>query len=122
MIDTKTHHGKIRVERVGGLFAPRRSALLIGGHDQTRLIDAVEHQIQLVRSALARCGEDDIDVRGALCFPEVDGLPLLRKLSVRGIIIDGPKPVARLARRPGQLSSHAVDRIWRQLAHSFPQA
>jgi nuclease-like protein len=122
VIDTKTHHGKIHVDRVGGLFAPRRSVLLIGGRDQTRLIDAVEHQIELVRNALARSGEDDIDVRGALCFPSVDGLPLLGQLSVRGIIVDGPKPVATLARRPGRLGPEAVERIWRHLAHSFPQA
>jgi nuclease-like protein len=122
VIDTKTHRGKIHVGRVGGLFAPRRSVMLIGGRDQTRLIDAVEHQIELVRTALARSGEDDIDVCGALCLPEVDGLPLLGQLSMRGIIVDGPKPVAKLARRPGQLSSEAIERIWRHLAHSFPQA
>ncbi len=122
MIDTKTHHGKIRVERVGGLFSPRRSLLLIAGRDQSRLIDAVEHQIELVRAALARCGEDDIDVRGALCFAEADGLPWLGQLSVRGIIVDGSRSVAKLARRRGPLSSDAIDRIWRQLAQSFPQA
>ena len=39
VIDTNTHHGPIRVERVGGLFSPRRSVLLINGRDQTKLID-----------------------------------------------------------------------------------
>jgi hypothetical protein len=38
------------------------------------------------------------------------------------MIVDGPKPVAKLARRSGQLTPEAVDRVWRQLAHSFPQA
>lgn len=122
VIDTKTHHGKIRVERVGGLFTPRRSVLRIRGRDQTGLIDGVERQIDCVRAALAHFGEDGIDVRGALCFPDVDGLPMFARLKVRGVVIDGPKPVAKLARRPGQLDLDAVERLWRQLADSFPKA
>jgi hypothetical protein len=122
VIDTKTHRGKIHVDRVGGLFSARCSVLMIGGRDQTRLIDGVERQIDLVRTALRRVGEDQIDVRGALCFPHIDGLPTLARLSVRGIIIDGPKRVAKLARRPGPLHPKTIDRIWSSLGHSFPEA
>ncbi|HUZ69625.1 MAG TPA: nuclease-related domain-containing protein [Candidatus Saccharimonadales bacterium] len=122
VIDTKTHRGKIRVDRMGGLFCARRSVLTIGGRDQTRLIDRVECQVDLVRTALSRVGEDQIDVRGAFCFPHVDGLPILARLSVRGIIIDGPKRVAKLARRPGPLHPETIDRIWSNLGHSFSEA
>ena len=101
VIDTKTHRGKVRVERVGGLFAPRRSLLLIAGRDRTQLIDGVERQIELVRAALAGVGVQSIDVRGALCFPNVQGLPVLAELSVRGVLVSGPRPVAKLARRAG---------------------
>jgi hypothetical protein len=92
------------------------------GRDQTGLIDGVDRQIDYVRAAIARFGEDGIDVRGALCFPDVDGLPLFGQLKVRGVVIDGPKRVARLARRPGQLDLDTVERLWRQLADSFPKA
>jgi Nuclease-related domain len=122
VIDAKTHRGKIRVDRVGGLFSARRSVLTIGGRDQTRLIDGVERQIELVRTALRRVVEDQIEVRGALCFPHIDGFPSLGQLSVREIIIDGPKPVAKLARRPGPLHLETIDRIWSHLGHSFPEA
>lgn len=122
VIDTKTHRGKIRVDRVGGLFCARRSVLVIGGRDQTRLIASVERQVELVRTALSRAGEDQIDLRGALCFPHIDGLPILAQLSVREIIIDGPKPVAKLARRPGPLQPETIDRIRSNLGHSFPAA
>ena len=122
VIDTKTHRGKIHVDHVGGLFSARRSVLMIGGRDQTRLIDGVERQIELVRTALRRVGEDQIDVRGALAFPHIDGLPTLAQLSVRGILIDGPKRVAELARRPGPLYPETIDRIWSNLGHSFPEA
>jgi hypothetical protein len=58
----------------------------------------------LVAAAPMRVGLGDLDVRGALCFPDPVGLPL-RQLSVRGIVIDGPKPIAKLARRAGPLSA-----------------
>jgi len=122
VIDSKTHHGQIRVDRIGGLFAPRRSVLLIDGRDRTRLLDGVERQIEYVRSALGRIGEDRTDIRGALCFPHVDGLSILTQLSIREIIIDGPKPVAKLARRGGPLDHDAINRIWNHLGHSFPPA
>ena len=113
VIDTKTDHGKLQVDRVGGLFGPRRSCLLIGGRDQTRLIDGVENQIGRVRAALARPGIDTVEIRGALGFAEPDGVPVFGQLSVRGIVIDGPKPVARLARRPGEVSPEAIQSLWR---------
>jgi hypothetical protein len=122
VIDTKTHHGKVRVARVGGLLSKRRSVLMIAGRNQTSLVDAVERQIELVRTALAGAGEDKADVRGALCFPHVDGLPMIAELSVREIIVDGPRPVAELARRPGPLDPEMIDRIWTHLSHSFPSA
>ena len=54
---------------------------------------------------------------GALCFPNPDGLPL-RQLTVRGIVIDGPKPIAKLARRAGPLSADQADQV-DQLAHQL---
>jgi hypothetical protein len=36
VIDTKTHRGKVSVERIGGLISPRHSVLKIGGRDQTK--------------------------------------------------------------------------------------
>lgn len=119
VIDSKTHHGQVRVERAGGLFSPRRSVLLINGRDQTKLIDGIEHQIELVRAAL---NHDHPELRGALCFPDPDGLPLLRQLSIREIVIDGPKPIAKLAARPGPLCSEEVDAIWDELGRLFPCA
>jgi Nuclease-related domain len=122
VIDSKTHRGRVQVERVGGLFAPRRGVLLINGRDQTRLVDGVERQIGFVRSELSGAGFDVIDIRGALCFPNVDGLPVLRGLVVRDVVIDGPKPIAKLARRAGPLPIDAIDRLCAYLEARFPSA
>jgi hypothetical protein len=122
VIDTKTVRGRVRVEHAGGVFSARRALLTIGGRDQTRLVDGVERQVELVREALARLGDLDVDVRGALCFPYVDGLPILGRLSVRDVVVDGPRPIAKVARRPGALAGEAIERIWTGLHGSFPRA
>ena len=70
------------------------------------------------RRRLTRVGFGDLDVRGALCFPDADGLPL-RQLSVRGVVIDGPKPIAKLARRAGPLSADHVEQLADQLTAPF---
>jgi hypothetical protein len=75
-----------------------------------------------VRAELGRAGEDQVEVRGALCFSDVDGLPMFAELSVRDVVVDGPRPVAKLAGRPGPLDGETVERIWRQLGSSFPRA
>ncbi|HWF51578.1 MAG TPA: nuclease-related domain-containing protein [Solirubrobacteraceae bacterium] len=122
VIDSKKYNGKVRVERVGGLFSPRRDVLKINGRDQTKLVSGVEKQVQYVLSSLRTADYDGVDVRGALCMTEVDGLPLIRSLSVRGVLVDGPKRAAALAKRPGELAPETVDKIWRHLAANFPSA
>jgi hypothetical protein len=122
VIDTKTITGKIRTERVGGLFSPRRTILLIDGRDRTTLIDSVEAQITAVKTALDRLALDPIDVRGALCFPYTDGLPLLSHPTVRDITIDAPGHVAKLASRSGTLTPQTTERICTQLARILPTA
>ncbi len=122
VIDTKKYKGKVKVEHVGGLFSPRHEILTINGRDQTKLITGVEKQIHYVESALRAADQAGVDVRGALCMTEVDGLPLFRSLNVRTILVDGPKRAAALARRPGALPPATVDEIWRHLAANFPSA
>ncbi len=122
VIDSKTHHGNVRIEHVGGLFSPRRAVLRVNGHDRTKLVDGVERQVGYVRDALRGAGDGTIDIRAALCFPNVEGLPLFRQLTLRDVIIEGPKAVARLAARPGSLQPDDVERIWRVLARQFPPA
>lgn len=120
VIDTKTHRGRIRVERVGGLFSRRRQVLLINGRNRTNLVDGIERQIELVRGAVVHPNLPE--VRGALCFPDAEGLPLLHHLSVRQIVIDGRKPIARVAARPGTLTPGDVDAITDELGRLFPPA
>lgn len=123
VIDTKTHRGKVHVERVGGLLSERRSLLRIAGRDRSALIDGVERQMELVSAAVQSIDRRLlVDVRGALCFPNVDGLPILSELSVRGVMVSGPRAVAKLARRAGPYDVETIDAIWSHLGGSFPPA
>jgi Nuclease-related domain len=121
VIDAKNHKGKVRVERRGGLLRRRTEHLIVAGRDRTALVDAVERQVSVVSHALVSTA-DGVDVRGAVCFVEVDGLPLLGRLRLRDVIIDGPKTVGRLASRPGHLDRPTIDRLVRTLAAALPVA
>lgn len=122
VIDTKKYKGKVTVTHVGGLFSPRREILKINGRDQTKLIDGIEKQMSYVDTVLGAAGHIGVELRGALCMADVDGLPVLSSLSVRGIVVDGPRRTAALSKRPGNLAPETIDAIWRQLAADFPAA
>jgi hypothetical protein len=122
VIDTKNYRGKVRVQRVGGLFSPQRTILSIKGRDQTKLVTGVESQVELLQTALATAGDGEEEVRGALCFANVDGLPLLGHPSLHGILIDGARASAKLARRPGPMSAERVEQLWALIGKAFPSA
>jgi hypothetical protein len=95
----------------------------IDGRDQTKLITGVEKQIGYVSSALTKLDVSyKLDIFGALCFPNVEGLPWFRKIEIRAILVEGPKPVSRLAARSGPLDSDTIERIWTHLGREFPSA
>ena len=106
VIDTKRYRGKIQI---------RRRCLWVAGRNRTKLVEGVVKQVAIVRNALAARGLGDVDVVGAICWVEVDALPLLRRLELDGVRIDGPKPIAKLARRGGAMSRDEVAGIVRVL-------
>ena len=91
--------------------------LVIRGRDQTKLIDGVRRQVESVRTVC-----DAIDVRGALCMGNVDGLPMFGRVVVAGVAVDGPKRVAALSRRPGSLLPAEVHQLATRLAVALPSA
>jgi hypothetical protein len=97
--------------------------LLINGRDRTHLVDGLERQIAAVRTVTAELAAE-LDVRGALCVPNLDGLPRLGQLTMRSgtIAIDAPRGVAKLARRHGPMLQEFIERIGGHLARRFPPA
>jgi len=115
-------NARVLAEARGGLFSARRYDLYVAGRKRTRLVEGLESQVELVRMVLVDEGFGDVLVCGALCMAHLEGLPLLRKLSVREIAINAPRHVARLAARPGDLSPKTVERIAAALARRLPPA
>jgi hypothetical protein len=124
VIDTKSTRGRLRVEKRGGFVSPRHEVLLINGRDRTHLVDGLERQIEAVRTVIAELATGELDVRGALCFPNLAALPRLRQLTIRSgtIAIDSPRGVAKLARRQGPMTQDFIQRADAHLGRRFPPA
>ena len=124
VIDSKSARGRVQVKKVGGPFSARRELLLVNGRDRTCVLDGIERQIDAVRRAVAGLDLGDVDVRGALCYPNIDRRPPVGQLRTPAglIAIDRPRGVAKLARRQGKLDSELVRQIGQELARRFPPA
>lgn len=114
VIDSKNLTGKVRVQTTGGLFSPRSSKLRVRGSDRTKLVRGVERQAEAVRGLL-RGASIDVEVRAALCMASTDGLPLLSRLELDGVLIAGPAAVAKLAARSGTLGQAEREQILHEL-------
>jgi hypothetical protein len=119
VIDAKALRGNVRVQTVGGPFSQREQLLKVAGRDRTRLVRA---QAEVVRACLSTHGFHAVEVRCAICFADGAGLPLLRRLELDGVIVDGAKRVAKLALRPGSLREAEVQRVLQALVAALPSA
>jgi hypothetical protein len=115
VIDSKNLTGKVRLQSTGGLFSQRTTTLRVGGSNRTKLVRGVERQAEAVRSLL-QAASLHVEVRAALCMASTDGLPLLSRLELDGVLIAGPAAVAKLAARAGTLGEAECRRILQELS------
>jgi Nuclease-related domain len=80
--------------------------LLVDGEDRTALVLDVLRHVEVIRLGLA--ATPNLPIGGAICWVEPDGLPRVRRLTVRGVPIDGPRVLAEELRRPGPVSPRWV--------------
>jgi hypothetical protein len=92
--------------------------LLVDDHDRTALVNDLIRQVAVIRLGLAT--SPDIPVAGAICWAGPNGLPRLRKLSVNGVLIDGPRALAEELRRPGPVSAKRMRRLADVLDRRLP--
>jgi hypothetical protein len=114
VIDAKRYKGRITVERRGGLFAERTEHLLVGGRDQSKLLDGIARQLKVVREIVA----SGIPVRGVLCFVDGDW-PLFGTLQARGIPVLPPRKTARLCSAAGPLDAETVRAVATELGQAL---
>lgn len=92
--------------------------LVVNGDDRSTLVADVRRQVEVIRLGLA--ASPNIPVGGAICWMEADGLPRLRKLSVDGVRIDGPRALAEELRGPGPVSPRRIRTIASVLDRRLP--
>jgi len=107
---------------MGGLFRPLVEMLVVGTRDQTKLVQGVHKQVDLVRAALEAAGSADVPVRGALCFVEADWPLLGGSFVIDGVGVLWPKKLAEQLATPGALDDATTERVHRTLAAAFPPA
>jgi hypothetical protein len=93
----------IRAAHESGRARVAGGRLLVGDDDRTTLVLDVLRQVEVIRLGLAT--SLNLPVTGAICWVEPDGLPRLRKLSLNGVPIDGPRALAEELRRPDPVTA-----------------
>ncbi|WP_231494950.1 nuclease-related domain-containing protein [Cellulomonas sp. KRMCY2] len=122
VIDAKRYKGRPHLRVVGGLFRPRVEMLVVGTRDQTKLVQGVHKQVDLVHGALEAAGLADVPVRGVLCFVEADWPLFGGSFVIDGVGVLWPKKLAEQLATPGALDDAMTERVHRALAIAFPLA
>lgn len=122
VVDAKRYRGRPQLRVEGGLFRPRVEKLVVGSRDQTRLVEAVHNQVDLVRDALSLVGLAELKVRGVLCFVEADWPLIGGSFVIDGVHVLWPKKLAARLIAGGSLDDVVVDGAHRALAAAFPPA
>jgi hypothetical protein len=121
VIDTKSSRGRVQLATVG--IINRREQLLVNGRDRTSQLDSLQRPMERVAGVLVRNDAGDVSVFGALCFPFMRREWLHYNRARDGLItVDDPALVAKLAGRPGPLSSAEIQWLAEMLAGAFPPA
>jgi hypothetical protein len=108
VVDAKRYVGQrpeLRVE--GGIFRPRVERLFVGRRDQTKLVDGVLKQVDLVRNVVG-----DVEITGAICFVEADWALFGSTFTTRGIHVTRPQRLAKLLDKDsGDVEVNALARV-----------
>lgn len=122
VIDAKKYKGRPELRVEGGILRPRKESLVVAGRDQTKLVTGVHKQTDLVRTALAAAGFDDVPVVGALCFVAADWPLIGGAFWIDKVLVAWPKKVADYVTADGDIPPERVAAVHRALAVAFPVA
>ncbi|MWB99026.1 nuclease-related domain-containing protein [Agromyces seonyuensis] len=115
VVDTKRYKGRPELRVEGGIIGPRVELLRVGGRDQTKLLEGVQRQVEVVRAVVGAT-----PVFGALCFVEADWPLFGGSFEARGVQVLWPKKLAeRLTAAEGVVD---VELTLAHLARNFRAA
>jgi hypothetical protein len=109
----------LAVERLRGIFGARAELLRDGtSADRTALVAPLRERAVAVRRAI----DEYAPVAAALCLDGEESVERLRPLVVEGVLIGGPKAVAELAAREGDLHDYELASLVEMLDAALPPA
>jgi hypothetical protein len=109
----------LTVERVRGIFGARTELLRDGTRvDRTALVAPIRDRVRAIRAVV----EEMAPVDGALCLEGEETAQRLRPLRVAGVMVAGPKAVAGLAARDGDLHDYELAALVDLLDGELPPA
>jgi hypothetical protein len=116
VIDTKRYKGALQVT------APLLSKpmLKVAGRDQTKLVDGLAKQVELVAAVVADMGLD-VPVHGCFCFVDTE-LPLFGTPVIKGLKIFGRRGLAKQLNAVGPLAGDDAARLAAGRSQWFPIA
>lgn len=100
LIDTTSFSGPARI---------KDGRLIASGVDHTAVVDRLLAQRREIESLLDSEEEGALQIKVALCWPEIEGAARFGSLTLKGVRVDSPRGVARLARRSGELPPEGVE-------------
>jgi hypothetical protein len=117
VIDAKNYTGRV-TRKVEGFGRRRRTRLMVGSRDQTRLVAAMEWQIDAVRKALVDVGETRLPTLvPVLCFVGSDNWGLFDgPISIDGVQILWPRALIKLLQSDGPLEGRTRTRLARLIS------
>ncbi len=123
VIDAKKYKGKVERRDVGSFFK-LDERLFVRGRDQTKLIDGVKRQCDVVRGALGEAGSE-IPVHGVLCFVSAEwpgGILRNKPIRIGQVRCTWPRGLIKLVSETGPHDRAWMDEVGRRLAEALPPA
>ena len=109
----------LTVERLRGIFGARGEVLRDGAQaDRTALVAPVRERVVAIRAVV----DELAPVEGALCLDGEEPTERLRPLLVEGIVVAGPRAIAELAAREGDLHDYELTALVELLDAELPPA
>jgi hypothetical protein len=116
VIDAKNYRGVIQKRDVGRWLKVDHR-LFVGGRDRTKVIDGLSWQLDAVTHAL---GSEDVSLHAAVCFTDAEWGWFTKPFELRGVLVTGPRTLAKQISQPGSLNPEDVQRIAAALSNALP--
>ncbi|WCB95863.1 hypothetical protein DSM104299_04614 [Baekduia alba] len=109
----------LTVERLHGVFGARAELLRDGQRaDRTALVAPLRERAVAIRAVI----DEMAPVEAALCLDGSEAIARLRPLLVEGVVVGGPKAIAELAARDGDLHDYELAALVDLLDAALPPA